>query len=392
MKKVLIIGGGPAGCAAAHQISLIGGYEILIVEQSNRLGGGCKTMTTGGHPYTFGPRHFLTDKEYLYNFLNKFVPMRSCSEHEFKSYVESEDAFYNFPITEEDIKKMPDYEKIMEERRESKGSSVSKNLEEYWLNNVGDTLYEKFIKNYNKKMWMVEEVSEIDTFNWSPKGPSIASSSAKTHSDKISSYPVSLNGYDDYWAIATKECKVLYNTEIEDCDILKKEFLIKGQKYKFDIIVSTISPDFFFKSELGELPYIGRDFYPFVLPIEQAFPKDVYFLYYTGKGKVTRCVEYKKLTKYQSKNTLLGIEIPSLNNKLYPLPIKKYINLAEKYFSMMPEGFYSIGRKGVYRYGIDFDRCIDHGMIVAKDLKSTGGGKGSVLSIDPSGEQIRIAK
>ena len=77
IKKVLIIGGGPAGCAAAHQISLLDKYEILIVEQSNRLGGGCKTMTFGGHPYTFGPRHFLTDKKYLYDFLNKFVPMRS---------------------------------------------------------------------------------------------------------------------------------------------------------------------------------------------------------------------------------------------------------------------------------------------------------------------------
>ena len=40
---------------------------------------------------------------------------------------------------------------------------------------------------------------------------------------------------------------------------------------------------------------------------------------------------------------------------------------------MMPENVYSVGRKGVYRYGLDFDRCIDHGMIVAKDLKSGGG-------------------
>ena len=58
----------------------------------------------------------------------------------------------------------------------------------------------------------------------------------------------------------------------------------------------------------------------------------------------------------------------------------------------MPEGVYSAGRAGVYRYGIYFDRCIDHGMIIAKDLKSVGGGKGSVLNIDPTGEQQRVAK
>ena len=63
MKKVLIIGGGPAGCAIAHQISMLKGYEILVVEKSAVLGGGCKTLTMGGHPYTFGPRHFITDKK-----------------------------------------------------------------------------------------------------------------------------------------------------------------------------------------------------------------------------------------------------------------------------------------------------------------------------------------
>ena len=392
VKKVLIIGGGPAGCAAAHQISLLGGYDILIVEQSSRLGGGCKTMTMGGHPYTFGPRHFLTEKRYLFDFLNKFVPMRSCQEHEFKTYVEQDDDFYNYPITELDIKRMPDYEKISKERKEAKGPEGAKNLEEYWYNSIGETLYKKFIHDYNKKMWMVDNVSELDTFNWSPRGPSIASGEKKVFHDRTSAYPIKLNGYDDYWSIATNESKILLNTVIESYDIEKKEFVIKGNKMKFDIVVSTISPDVFFYSCYGKLPYLGRDFYPIILPIEEAFPKDVYFLYYAGKGKVTRCVEYKKLTRYKSKNTLLGIEVPSLSNQLYPMPIQKWINLAEKYCKMMPEGVYSVGRKGVYRYGLDFDRCIDHGMIVAKDLKNGGGGSGSALSIDPTGEVNRVAQ
>jgi UDP-galactopyranose mutase len=392
MKKVLILGGGPAGCAAAHQLKIQGGYDILIVEKSSVLGGGCKTLTMGGHPYTFGPRHFITDKTYLFDFLNKYVPMRSCAEHEFKTYVENDDDFYSYPITEKDISRMPDLNKITEQRKIVIGAQNSKNLEEYWLNSVGEILYDKFIKNYNKKMWMVKSVSEIDTFNWSPKGPSIASGKEKVFSDKISAYPIKLNGYDDYFLVATEGCTVLLNTEVEEYDIEKKSVKIKGQKKKFDIIINTLPPDVIFNFKLGELPFIGRDFYPFILPVENVFPGDVYFLYYAGKGKVTRCVEYKKLTKYKSKNSLLGIEIPSLSNRLYPLPIKKYQDLADKYFNLMPEGVYSVGRAGVYRYGIDFDRCIDHGMIVAKDLKSNGGGRGSVLGIDPSGEQKRVAK
>ena len=57
-----------------------------------------------------------------------------------------------------------------------------------------------------------------------------------------------------------------------------------------------------------------------------------------GKGKL-QDVESQKLTRYKAKNTLLGVETPSLNNKLYPF-FKKWINLLEKYCEMMPENVY----------------------------------------------------
>ena len=341
----------------------------------------------GGHPYTFGPRHFITDKPYLFDFLNKYVPMRSCEEHEFKTYVEQDDSFYSFPIHEDDISSMPDADKIGMERAQAPGPNGAKNLEEYWIQSVGKTLYSKFIDDYNKKMWMVDSVADIDTFNWSAKGPSIASGNAKVFHDKISAYPIKLNGYDDYFPIATAEATVLLNTKIESYDLPNKSVVIDGEKKSFDIIINTVPPDTVMNYEFGELPFVGRDFYPFVLPVEQAFPGDIYFLYYAGKGPTTRVVEYKKLTGYKSKNTLLGLEVPSLSNRLYPVPIQTAQDLADKYFDVMPEGVYSVGRAGVYRYGIDFDRCIDHAMSVAKNLKEGGGGSGSILTIDPTGQQ-----
>ena len=33
-------------------------------------------------------------------------------------------------------------------------------------------------------------------------------------------------------------------------------------------------------------------------------------------------VEYKKFTKHKSKNSLIGLEIPSMNGKHYPMPLK----------------------------------------------------------------------
>ena len=177
--------------------------------------------------------------------------MRSCAEHEFKAYIEQDNEFYNFPIHEDDIKKMPDSAEINKQRKNAPGASGANNLGDYWLNSVGDILYEKFIKHYNEKMWMVKSVNEIDTFNWSPKGPSIASGKGKVFSDKISAYPIKLNGYDDYFPIATKDVKVLLNTEIKEYDIKNKSVKINNEKISFDIIVNTLPPDIIFNFELG---------------------------------------------------------------------------------------------------------------------------------------------
>ena len=111
-KKVLIIGGGPAGCAAANLLSELDNLDITLVEKNSFLGAGVRTFNYGGHPYTFGPRHFLTKNKDVYDYLNSIVPLRSCSEHIFLSYVEKDQNFYNFPLHYDDIKRMPESKKI----------------------------------------------------------------------------------------------------------------------------------------------------------------------------------------------------------------------------------------------------------------------------------------
>ena len=58
-KKILIIGGGFAGVAAARLVSEIKNTKVTLAEKSSTLGAGVRTNFYGGHPYTFGPRHFL---------------------------------------------------------------------------------------------------------------------------------------------------------------------------------------------------------------------------------------------------------------------------------------------------------------------------------------------
>ena len=103
MKKVLIIGGGFAGCSSAEIISNIPGTKIVILEKGNSLGAGVRTHFNGGHPFTFGPRHFLTTKVEAYNYLKKFLKLRNVNYHKFISYIKQDDNFYNYPLNTKDI-------------------------------------------------------------------------------------------------------------------------------------------------------------------------------------------------------------------------------------------------------------------------------------------------
>ena len=106
-----------------------------------------------------------------------------------------------------------------------------------------------------------------------------------------------------------------------------------------------------------------------MLPVEHCFPEHVYFLYYANDEQFTRLVEYKKFTHHKSPTTLIGMEIPSTNGRHYPMPIKAEQARAQKYFDLMPEGVFSIGRAGSYRYDVDIDDCIEQAMDVAQKLK-----------------------
>ncbi len=370
MKTALVIGGGFAGCASAHQLSLMGGWDVTLVEANPFLGAGVRTMWHGGHPHTFGPRHFLTPFPHVYEYLNKYVPLRRCPDHEFLTYIEGDGAFYHYPIHRDDIPTMPESKQIQSELSELTGAVAAKNFEEYWIQSVGRTLYEKFVDGYSTKMWRIEDNKQIDDFAWSPKGVTIKEGPRAAWDTAMSAYPIAPNGYDDFFDIAARDATVHLGTRIEAYDIPNKEVVIGGERRRFDIIVSTISPDILFDYSHGELPYVGREFHPIVLPTEFAFPEHVYFCYYAGKERFTRIVEYKKFTKHKAPTTLLGLEIPSAVNKLYPMPFESEKAKAQKYFAEMPDDVFSIGRAGSYLYNVDIDDTIDHAMKVAEALRS----------------------
>ena len=368
MAKALVIGGGMGGCCAAHFLSKVG-VSVDLVERAPFLGGGVKTFFHGGHPYTVGPRHFLTTKERNFEFLNQYVPMRRIQEHEFLTYIERDASFYNFPIHREDIERMPDRKQILTELEGLEGAGAARDLEEYWLASVGPTLYSKFVETYTKKMWQIESNTMLTDFKFDGKGVALRTGTKQVRPEFFVGYPYDLRGWDPFFEqlAATPGITLRLNTRVEAFNVQKPAVRVAGEWLESDILVSSVSPDFLFDCEYGTLEYIGRDFMKLVLPVENVIPDPTFFLHYPNDEVFTRVVEYKKMTGYKSPSTLLGIEFPSTKNKLYPYPITVQQDLAARYLGELPDTVFSIGRMGNYRY-LDIGSSIEEALRRIEDL------------------------
>ena len=359
--KAIILGGGVTGCATANELCKIG-IETIIIEKNSYLGGGCHTFFYGGHPYTEGPRPLAVQDGKVFNYINGVVKLRTFPLV-LDSYNEKDQRFYGFPIHWDDIQIMPDRDKILQELEDRPKVNNATNLEDGWLNAVGPTLYKKYIKTYTEKMWEVKSNKVFEDFSWSVKGSPIQHGDrmcrlgAETES-QLHAYPVDESGYNRFFEYCTKDCKVYLNTIIDWVDLEKREVHISNEIIKGDIIISTIALDDLMQNCYGELKYMGRDFYKIVLPTEHILKKGHHFIYYPNQEKFTRIVEYKNLTGHKSESTLLVMEIPSHNNKLYSYNIKSEQDKAAKYMNNLPNHVYTIGRLGTYKY-LNINQCIE---------------------------------
>lgn len=349
MKKALIIGGGFAGTTTAYLLEREG-WACTILEKEDHLGGGCRTFFYGGHPFTYGPRVYYGYSDKVFRWLDSFVNIRRFP-FELLSYIEEEQRFFSYPIHEADIPKMKNCDQIINELEACDNSEEPKDFEEYWINKVGPTLYNMFVNQYSKKMWMIDSNKTFDIFKWSAKDKPIETGSKEAYKGSYIGYPIPIDGYNSYFDQMTANIKLILGENIKQVSLKNKSVkLTDGTTLKGDILVSTIPVDELCAYQFGELPYAGRDFQVFVLPCKQVFPGDVRFCHYTGKEPYTRITEFKKITYYESEDSLLVAEFPSHANKLYPYLTKKNMTIVDQYLDLLPENIFSIGRLGTYKY------------------------------------------
>ncbi|MFG6318279.1 MAG: FAD-dependent oxidoreductase, partial [Clostridia bacterium] len=78
MKKVVIIGAGPAGLTAGYELLKDGKneYEVVILEADNRIGGISKTVNVDGNRMDLGGHRFFSKDDTVMKFWEELMPIQ----------------------------------------------------------------------------------------------------------------------------------------------------------------------------------------------------------------------------------------------------------------------------------------------------------------------------
>ena len=187
MKKVVIIGAGPAGLAAAYKLLTESKeYKVIILEEENKIGGISKTINYHGNRIDIGGHRFFTKSKEVLNFWKEILPVQGKDSFDDKklkrkkelpktkidpdkedkvflirnriSRIFYENKLFNYPISLnlKTIKNLGVFRTIICGFSYIKTKIIKKkekSLEDFYINRFGKKLYSIFFKDYTKKVW-----------------------------------------------------------------------------------------------------------------------------------------------------------------------------------------------------------------------------------------------
>ncbi len=84
MKKAVIIGAGPAGLTAAHELLKRGGgqYQVTVLEESREMGGISKTVNYKGNRMDMGGHRFFSKVDRVNEWWENMLPMQGAPAYD----------------------------------------------------------------------------------------------------------------------------------------------------------------------------------------------------------------------------------------------------------------------------------------------------------------------
>lgn len=281
MKKVLIIGAGPAGLTAAYELlDKSNDYEVIVFEESDMFGGISRTVNYKGNRMDMGGHRFFSKVPEVNQWWEKMLPTqgsmpfddirlgRTSSVKEGGPDPEKVDRvmlrrnrlsriffnqrFFDYPVSLkfETIKNMGfgttivvgfSYLKTVFHKREEKS------LEDFYINRFGKKLYSMFFENYTENLWG-RHPSEISP-EWGAqrvKGLSIRAvlkdifgkvfnkKNRKVETSLIEEFAYPKLGPGELWELTAADIEKMGGTIIKNAKVVR---ILKGEDNKLTGLV-----------------------------------------------------------------------------------------------------------------------------------------------------------
>jgi len=187
MKKVIIIGAGPAGITAGYELlKQSNEYEVTILEESSCAGGISRTEVHNGHRMDIGGHRFFSKSQEVNDWWEKIMPMQGAPAYDDDklsrdvplekggpdparvdrvmlnrsriSHIYYKRKFFEYPVrmNMDTIKNMG-FGTTMQAGFSYLGSMIAKkpenSLENFYINQFGKKLYSMFFEGYTEKLW-----------------------------------------------------------------------------------------------------------------------------------------------------------------------------------------------------------------------------------------------
>jgi protoporphyrinogen oxidase len=156
-KKVMVIGAGPAGLAAAHKLSLQREYSVTLIEASDTVGGMCKTFPLWGQFVDVGPHRFFSFDPRV----NRYWDEMCDNDYlwvDRKTRIYFQKKLFSYPLSFSEIfKKFSFWDIFIICISYFCGrldfTNQGDNFEKWVKKRFGKKLYEIFFKSYSEKLW-----------------------------------------------------------------------------------------------------------------------------------------------------------------------------------------------------------------------------------------------
>jgi UDP-galactopyranose mutase len=377
MPTVLIVGAGLTGCTVAHRLAREGISSVLL-ERADVPGGLIRSEHMHGVLYEpHGSHIFHTEDSEVWELANAMTPF---NDYRHRVDIVVDGGLYNWPILLSDLEAQTRSEEIFAELEQRKGLDATAraqaaNFEEWCLDLMGPTLYERYIRPYTEKQWG-RPARELSA-QWAPRRVSVRwDNDPYLFPDAHQGWPAGPNGYTDLIDgllendLITVRCGV--DVTLDNLD---------GHE-DADVIVLTCPLDVFCGERFGTLEWRGIHVSPVYVPHVDLAQGAMVVNYPGLEYPFIRIHETKHASGQQCEGTVLGFEFTGAPTRYYPIESKRNRTLNDRYQDFLrgeldSRPLHFAGRLANYLY-IDMDDCMRQALDCASEvldsLRQAGGG------------------